>query len=373
MSKVGNLCDTILVAEENKRLVEVDLLRGFFVASLVVIHLRLWPNLLMAISGGSKLWVSVDSGFFSLAGFLLGYLNRSIWFVDRSSARNKLLLRAIKLYLWSIFTTLVFTAWGNMLSLEYQKSGLWIVDNNLLELFSKTLSYQYVYGWADYLNYYTVYILLTPLFFYIISNFSVYIAVLLSFFVYIFHSTSAYFGLQIFFFLSMVVGFKFEEIRAWFLNISKVTLRKLDFVLSFIFLVTLLGSIFSVHYFESFARVFLPIELADILIHKNNVLNLYFDKQVVAIGRVLLWPIWMFGFYKIFAKFRVYLSDLGGGFLVKIGQNSLKVYLIHAFVIFPAPYFLKIFSIDTYIERTIFSAIILWIVYLITIRTRLRI
>lgn len=365
------LCDTMLVDKEKPRLDEVDLLRGFFVASLVVIHLRLWPNLLMAISGGSKLWVSVDSGFFALSGFLLGFLNRNLWFTDRQKACNKLLSRAAKLYFWSIFTTLVFTWWGNHLTVEYQKTGMWEVNHNFLEMLYKTVTFQYVYGWADYLNYYTIYIFLTPLFLYFASNLSVFFAVFVSFFIYSFHALNPYFGLQIFFFLSMLVGFNYDFFVALYQKISTRTL--LQSILNLLFWSSLALSIFSVHYFTFLANKFLSVGMASSLIHKNNVLNLYFDKQSVAIGRVLLWPIWMYGFLRVFSKFKSELSSFLGGFLLKLGQNSLKVYLIHAFVIFPAPYFLKLLSVDSYLERTIFSAVILGIVYVITIKTKFKV
>ncbi len=365
-SFVGYL--SIVIPKE--RFVVLDLLRGFFVASLVVIHLRLWPNLLMAISGGSKLWVSVGIGFFCISGFLFGYINRVNWKLSKESVLQRVLKRARVLYTWSILTTVIFTLWGNLLPPEFRKSGMWELNgNNTMDMLLKTLTFQYVYGWADYLNYYVVYILLSPIFFFLIEKYSWRLVVLISGLFYSFHGASVYFGMQFVFFVSLAAGFCFDDLRDFWQSLGEKLRGKIDVFMMRAFFITILVSIFSVHYFERFVNLFIGSEeLVGYLVHKNRVLNLYFDKQSVAVGRIVLWPFWLYGFVAIFSKYKDFLVKFLGGFLVYIGQNPLKVYLIHSFVVFPTPYFVSLLSVDNYLERTLFSGFVLWLTYFISKR-----
>jgi len=359
-----------VLVENKQRLMVLDVLRGLFVVGLIIIHLRLYPNLLLTISGRSKLWLSVGEGFFAVSGFLLGYLNRYSWFVDPIVSSKKLWKRSFKLYLWSIFTTLFFTIWGNLFPVGLVKESLWqITSSNIGEMIMKTLSFRYVYGWADYLVFYTIYIFLTPLVLWLAARHKAWKIVAISLFIWLVRNNNLYMGMQVVFFMSLLVGFRYIELEKAFAKIDYQKIKKLQNLVMMIFWGTLIFSIVSVHYFfviKSLMQWFgVSDEVVSFVAQKNLVLNLYFDKQTMGLGRLVLYPLWFLGVLSIVNRFKSTLAKLFGGIFLDFGKNSLKVYIIHAFVIFPVPWLSSKFGISGYSEYTLFTFLVLIIIYYI--------
>lgn len=352
------------------RIEVLDILRGIFVTALIVIHLRLHPNFILMLTGRSKLWVSVGEGFFVVSGFLIGYLNKNTWNENVLLSTKKLVKRASKLYLWSVATTIIFTLWGNVLPVEYAKDGLWQLNSgNFILFIYKTLKLQYFYGWADYLSLYAVYILLTPLVFWIAKKFGYFLPLIISLVVWYFRGESLHMGMQIVFFSALLVGFYYDQVNMFFKTILLHGFEMVKSSINIIFWVTLILSIISVHYFGVVLSVFnifgVNSEFIGYLTKKNLVLNYYFDKQTVGVGRLFITPIWFFGFFGLAQKYATWLGGVFGGIFKKFGRNSLKVYLIHSFVIFPIPWILAKLNLSGYIFYTAVTLAVLIIIYYI--------
>jgi len=56
------------------RIQELDLLRGYFIAVILIDHIQRWPSFYTYLTGQGRLWVSAAEGFFIISGLLIGYL-----------------------------------------------------------------------------------------------------------------------------------------------------------------------------------------------------------------------------------------------------------------------------------------------------------
>lgn len=153
------------------RLDVFDLLRGFYIFGIIVNHVALFPNIFMYLTGATKLWASFAEGFFLVSGFFIGFLYKDKIKNDFWGTAKKITYRSFRLYLWTVYLSLLFTYWGNFMPIGSVKQSLWIVSpNNLADLIFRSLTFQYQYGWADILPFYSIYLLLTPFCLYLLNK-----------------------------------------------------------------------------------------------------------------------------------------------------------------------------------------------------------
>lgn len=353
---------TALLQKKN-RLEVFDLLRGFFIFGIIVNHLALFPNLLAVFTGATKLWVSFAEGFFIVSGFFIGYLYKNkikenFWLTTR-----KITTRSFKLYLWTVGLTFLFVYWGNLMPKGLVKTGLWIVSwQNLPELVLKGITLQYNYGWANILPFYSVLIFFSPLILWLLSLDLLPILVFMSLFFWVYRGQSFYFAIQPLYFFGLVTGFYFEKIKSLWFGYSEVTRYKLKTILYVCFLLSLFASVFFVSFFGYLAR-YLP--MSDFLIAKVRVLNWYFDKNTLGLGRLILAPVWFWAGTLFFFDKVDLIKKYFGLFLVPFGKYSLYAYILHAIIIFPIPFLISKLKISGFWWNTLVSLFVVWLVYAI--------
>ena len=349
------------------RLEVFDLLRGFYIFGIIVNHLALFPNIFMYLTGATKLWLSFAEGFFLISGFFVGFLYRHKIVTDFWGVTKKITKRAFKLYLWTVYLTFVFTYWGNLMPAGTVKEALWIVHyDNLAELFFKAFTYQYQYGWADILPYYSIYLLITPFFLCLLSMGYYKWLILLSLAVWTMRLKSSYFAVQVIYFGGLTLGFYYQQIKDWWFGVSKSKRLFVERSVLWIFALSLLTCLVSVFYFNDLAK-YLPY--TDLLIHKNRVLNWYFDKQYVGPGRLILSPLWHLALLFIFSRYIKQIKRVLGWLLLVFGKNSLYSYMFHAFVIYPIPYFFIVFELGGFWLNSLVSLFCLLLVWIFTKHT----
>jgi hypothetical protein len=150
----------------SSRLLNLDLLRGYFVMMLAAIHLDYVPSLFGSFDGRGSLWVSEADGFFLISGMLVAMLRR------RDLERGGMMLatrrswrRAGQLYVLACGLTLLYTALARF-GLRSGWTGIMPgVDahSSWPELMVRTLTGRYIYGWANFLMMYVPMFLLAPL------------------------------------------------------------------------------------------------------------------------------------------------------------------------------------------------------------------
>jgi len=98
-----------------------------------------------------------------------------------------------------------------------------------------------------------------------------------------------YLAIQPLYLFGLMVGFYFEQIKRLWFGWAVTRRHKVRQMLYGCFLLSLLLSVFFVFFFDDLAK-YLP--MTDYLVAKNRVLNWYFDKNTVGLGRLILAPIW---------------------------------------------------------------------------------
>ena len=358
------------------RLVVIDVLRGFFLFAIIVDHIRLFPNILMFLTGGTYLWVSFDSGFFIVSGFIFAYLNNDVqkpFFPIVKKAWS----RSIKLFLWSIFLTILFTLWGNLIPFTLAKGGLWeIQGNNWVGMLVKTMSFKYVYGWHDFLPYYSIFMLFAPLVILGLRRFKTWLVLGFSFLIWCLRGTNVYMAQQIIFVTGMVLGYNYGNLKKFYLKLNenkKIFLHRI-FVYGFVvsFAICLLSTFFLKDILLCLTNLgSISQGLQIFILKKNAILNLLFDKNTLGIGRLLLIPIWLGALYIFFCKNIEVIRRLFGGVLEYWGRNSLAVYIFHAVVVYSVPMIAASIALNGFISDSITTALLLVLIdVLIVIKVR---
>ncbi len=154
-----------MVQKKISRVLTFDLLRGYFLVAIILDHLAFFPNGLDWVSGRGNLYVSAAEGFFLISGIVLGIV-RGAKLIDKPFwVPAKLLLkRSLQLYITAVVLMLLFTFIGWLfLSNPGLKPGIRLPDENIWRIIWGGLTFDYIYGWADYLRLYAIYIFVSPL------------------------------------------------------------------------------------------------------------------------------------------------------------------------------------------------------------------
>ncbi len=327
--------------KKSSRILTFDLLRGYFLLSIILNHLYWYPNGLDWIAARGDLLVTAAEGFFLLSGIVLGVV-RGRKLIDKPFhyAAGLLLKRGVQLYITSIVLMLLFTLMGWWLFMDNPglKPGIRPITEPFWQILVGTLSFNYLYGWADYLRLYSIFILISPLALWLLRKGKWYIVIAASVFLWALYpadgtsSKSAELLMpiawQLIFFSGFVVGFHWNQMSSWWQSLSKKLRRPLTAAVVSIAAVTVLANIiivFDIHLLglttqatTAFQTTLLP----------------FFVKESLPLPRLLLFAIWFCAAFWLFNCFESYIVKFFGWILIPFGVNSLYVYTIHAFVIF---------------------------------------
>ncbi len=307
------------------RIFTLDILRGYFLLVILTDHLYRFPNLLQFFTGRGQLWVSAAEGFFMISGLLVGFIYRPKISRGFKKIFRKLWRRAAKLYVISVSLTLLFTLWGQFLPADKIKSGIW-PGGNLVQLLYKTATFQYVYGWADFLVFYAVFMFFAPIALWLIAKFNGWVVMVLSVLVwYFFRLQSEHAAWQLLFMSGLLVGGNLLAIEEKFSALASRHKKLAGAILSG---VTLLTIILSIYFVFGFGRILPP----------ENVFNFLaplVDKNTVGPLRFILAWIWFAALY-LLVRFRENQIDrVTGGIIRTLGQDSLLVYSLEAILLYP--------------------------------------
>ncbi len=361
----------------HSRLVAIDLLRGFSMFAIIVNHVRFFPNLFVFFTGGTFLWVSFAEAFFAMAGFVFAY---SYYNAGHSWIElvKKAWSRAVKLYLWSICLTILFTLWGNLMPRGQVQGGLWILHgDNWLKMVTDTLLFRYVYGWANYLPYYCIFLFFLPAVFVGLKYLKSWPIIGLSLLIWYFRGTNVYMAQQIIFVIGIVLGCNYHLLKALYLKQELTVRRSLKCFLVGSFLISFLVCLVSTFFLKDLlvslvSQGVLSTNAQDYLLHKNDVLRLFFDKKLLGIGRLFLDLIWFSVLYLLIEKYSARFRKIFGGFLEPWGKNSLTAYLAHALIVFPIPVMISSLHISGFISYSLIIALALFLVnLLVSLKTKL--
>lgn len=162
--------ENILHYKKRQRIIALDLLRGFFLFIIIVNHIQRFPNGLDLLTGRGILWVSAAEGFVVISGILIGYIYGPRIQKDPKKIIKRLLKRALLIYSCVIGLALFFMGYSYAIAAIPHNSLDFVVKygNNLPHLLFDTFTLQYVYGWAEFLSHYVIYLFAAPFILYML-------------------------------------------------------------------------------------------------------------------------------------------------------------------------------------------------------------
>lgn len=321
----------------SSRIVALDLLRGYFLIAILFDHLAYFPNGLDWLSGRGGLVVSAAEGFFFISGIVLGIVRgRKLLEKPFKVAAKLLLQRGVQLYITAIVLFFIFTFIGwFFIDNPGVKPGIRPMSESFWSLLVNALNFNYIYGWADYLRLYAIYLFVSPIAMWLLRKGQWIVLMLLSlgtWYMYNFspletNELSQVFSWQIIFFGGMTIGFYLMPIRLWWARRSVAFRRSIIIPTAVITAVTMVVNFIFVVWGSQ-------LWSAQTIVDVNNALNPFFEKERLPLTRVGLFLIWFgasFWFMHVIERFAMRRL---GWLLIPFGTNSLYVYTIQAFIIF---------------------------------------
>lgn len=330
---------TMSTGVKKRRIVELDLLRGFFICVIILDHLQFWPSPFQYLTGQGRLWVSAAEGFFLISGLLVGYLRAYKGArVPLGELSTHLLARAGMLYVWGVGVTFVVVAITALLPGDGALLPRLPEASQVASLpvyVWNTISTTFQSDWIYFLRLYAIMLALTPLFLWCIRKGFWWLAALVSLLTYL---ASIVFGLseaamqwQVLFFGSALLGWKLEAILDWFRR--RPTIRKSALILFSVFMLSTFAlSYFMVHgwsYVESPATSI----SRDAYVSVRASVDPLFSNNPLLPARIALAYAWFIGLLAIFHSIRPWLLKWFGWLLLPFGQSSLTGYILQALLL----------------------------------------
>jgi len=319
-------------------------MRGYFLVAIAFDHLDFFPNGLDWWSMRGSLFVTTAEGFFFISGLVLGIV-RGAKLVDKpfGDVAKLLLKRGAQLYITTVVLVLLFTFIGWLFYMDNPglKAGIAPAGSNFFEVLWGTVSFQYFYGWADYLRLYAIFMFISPLAMWLLRNGKWYLMLAGSLFLWLLFPSDPNvpdnvqellqpLTWQLIFFSGMTVGFYWNSIVAWWRQRSPRQKRSMV-----IGVLTAAAISFVWTFFVTFGAKYFNLNLFNIT--QNTEYELYihfFDKERMPLARFAMFMVWFWAAFYLFRRFESYIVKSLGWLLLPFGTNSLYVYTVQAFIIF---------------------------------------
>ncbi|MEO7617553.1 MAG: OpgC domain-containing protein [Candidatus Saccharibacteria bacterium] len=377
---IGTTEPTSIPSVPKRRIVALDLMRGYFILIIASIHLAYYPSLFGAFDGRGQLWVSEAEGFFFISGLLIGIIRRSdIEKLGLKYAIKRMLSRGKKLYLAAIilsFTYLLLAVLSHHLGIAGAKDGFDFEDS-ALNIIGRVITLKYSYGWADFLGYYAAFMIMAPLVLTLLYKRLWWLVGIGSIALYIMRWAGDYGAFnplmqwQVYFFFGSIIGYYWHELSDRLISM-KQSIRTLTARAS----IAVSASIMSI----SAVAVFTPAAYATKAVPtgkighlvgniKNASTNTVYDSLFlhgrIGLLRPLLALIVFAGLFAFVMTFEKQIMKRFGKLLLPFGQNSLYVYIMQSICLFIVPFWVRSssFWVNSLIELSIIAIIWLSIRY----------
>lgn len=327
------------------RIITFDIMRGFFLIAIIIDHIDFFPNFLDWWGMRGQLLVSTAEGFFLISGILLGIVRGAKLINEPFKKVASLVLgRAFTLYITASVLVIGFTLIGWYLYPGNPDLKYGILEHrSVFGLIWETLTFQYIYGWADYLRLYAIFIAISPLALWLLRHGLWYVVLGTSFLIWflfpIDYKTLPWQAVellqpiawQLIFFTGLVIGYHWPNISEWCQKYRRILVRYVAIPAISIAFITLAWNAFSVFASEFIVHNNWTQMLSDraweLRIHE-------FHKEQLTLSRFLLFLLWFWSAFLIIRRFEKPILKYTGWLLVPFGTNSLYVYTLHAVIVF---------------------------------------
>ena len=327
----------IVKKEKSDRILTFDLLRGYFLCVILLNHLYFYPSGFEFFTGKSALYASTAEGFFVVSGIVLGIVRgRKLLNQPFKVAAKLLWKRSIQLYLASIILTFLFTFVAQLfLDNPGLKYGVFTDWTNWQDLLWKTITLNYVYGWADFLRLYAIFIFVAPFALWLLRKGWLPVYLIISAAIWAlyplindFGDSNKVFSWQFIFFAGFAIGFYWPKIVTFWRELTVRTRKTIGWSTVAVFAITLLASASLVFGNEIGGTLGPQIDAVHHVVEQN------FDKDRLPIPRLILGAVWFWALFYIVRRYESWIMKRFGWFLLGFGMNSLYVYTLSAFVVF---------------------------------------
>lgn len=363
------------VTQKSKRILALDLLRGYFLVVILIDHLAQFPGFFELFTGKGWLWASAAEGFFIISGLMVGMIRgKELQSSSLLTVSKKLWRRGGQLYLWAVGLTLLYTAVGLVFAGHADVKPDLATNTPWSTIIWNSVNLSYIYGWADFLPHYALCMLAAPAGLYLLRQRKWWLVLVISLLIWGMRGNSFVFAWQLLFFGGMVAGYHFKDIAAWVGAWSQRRRWAVERAVYSLTAVTLIASIVVVHirpllegYRQSTTLVVSSMsQYSQALADQTGWL---FDKITLAPGRVMVAALWFTALYLLFRRFEDPINRVLGWLLLPLGRNSLFVYISQSAWVFAVPLLIPSTS-NLWINIAINAASILfmWRVTLVYIR-----
>lgn len=325
--------------QKSSRITTFDLMRGYFLIAIAINHLNYSLGAAGLLTMRGELFVSSAEGFFLLSGLILG-LVRGAKLVQKpfKFVATLLLQRSAQLYATYVVATLLFTFIGWLfIDAAGLKPGIMAAGTSIWDVIWQTLTFQYLYGWVDYLRLYIIFILCSPIVMWLLRKGKWWIVLATSLAVWLFAPqpdwpTSVYTqpqNWQVIFFGGMIIGYHWKQLAAFWTSRSKMVRVTTVSVLATVAVTTL-----ALNIFLAFGGKISPEIYNTVGPLRESLRQPYFDKENMPWVRLLLFLVWFWATFALFRRFETQLTKWLGWLLLPLGTNSLYTYVVSGFIIF---------------------------------------
>lgn len=328
----------VTVSGKSRRILTLDLLRGFFLLVIMIDHVELYPSGWDLITGRGRLWVSAAEGFFFMSGLLIGMIYKRRLHLGMKFIFKKMWTRALELYAAGLAFTFLFLCWVEFTHHAPIKDMLpspfpWH------HYIGEALLMRFTYGWADFLVRFALLMFIAPFAFYLVSRGKWWLMLALSIGAWLFRGDGFTLSWQLIFNLAILVGFYWDRLQALWRRQSQARRRQVINLFSAAALTSFLLSYASVYLLTWLNEWYgsLTPWLRHLTFTWNNYnadIWVYAQKWTMGPLRLLLFFIWFPVLYGLFRRYETGINRLSRGLLEMLGRNSLFVYSAHAVIIF---------------------------------------
>lgn len=302
-----------------ERFKALDLLRGFFIVTIICDHLSRWPSVFQVLSGKALLWVTAAEGFVIISGLLIGYIRGfKAQSHDFKAVTFKIWRRALTLYVWAVLGSIIYTfiLWytpliGGAPFIPYE-------ENKWMHMVLDSITLNYTFVWVYFLKLYALFLAAAPLAIWLLRKGYGWIVALLSLGLLALGwlTKNEVLQWQIIFFIPVVAGYYMPAIQDWWQKQTSFKRRVIAASILGAMLITIMLSVIGTDY---------PA-ISQALATATTQL---FAKDSISLFRAAIAFLWFTGFLLIFIRFEKYIQKWLGWLLMPIGTHSLTAYIVH--------------------------------------------
>ena len=358
----------------NGRIRSFDLLRGYLILVIVVNHLALSPSIFQFATGRNLFWTSAAEGFFFLSGAMVGIVRGKGSF---KVAAKKLLKRSA--VLWSASAAVALSLTAMVLLLPGSLLGL--VKPGFAPILSWGLVrdaalLRYIYGYADFLPYYTFFLLGSIPLLYALRN-QLWWFVLAIGTIYWFEPRiinwgfySYHFYWAAYFVYGLVFGYYYDRFLSWKNTVAKRDRMIIGNILMAVSACLVLCN-YVVQYLPKISTRLVgiplfgsPIASLGSFVRKldQSYLQAVLMNNRSGVFRLLVFLVTGAGILVVFSRYEREIDRCAGRVLGLFGQQSLRTYIAHTYFVFVA---LLFFRPTNFVANSVTTAALLYILWLV--------